>query len=120
VVTRLIGGNTPGDGADPRTFPTVYDELVDEVENKANIDHEHQEEDVNLKDYIETPSTVENDYYLTRQSGGASEWVRPPYVINEHGSNASAPRIDADVNEWRGTVEPSNAINGDKYIPDWS
>jgi hypothetical protein len=32
MVTRLTGGNSPGDGADPRTFPVVYDELVDAVE----------------------------------------------------------------------------------------
>jgi hypothetical protein len=32
MVTRLTGGLSPGDGGDPRTFPAVYDELVDAVE----------------------------------------------------------------------------------------
>jgi hypothetical protein len=35
MVTRLTGGNSPGDGADPRTFPAVYDELADAVEAVA-------------------------------------------------------------------------------------
>jgi hypothetical protein len=37
MVTRLTGGNSPGDGADPRTFPVVYDELVDFVEGMTPV-----------------------------------------------------------------------------------
>jgi len=31
-VTRLSGGLTPADGADPRTFPTIFNSAVDEIE----------------------------------------------------------------------------------------
>jgi hypothetical protein len=31
-VTRLVGGNTPADGADPRTFPAIWNETADDLE----------------------------------------------------------------------------------------
>jgi hypothetical protein len=33
MVTRLVGGLTPGDGADPRTFPAIFNDAVDELES---------------------------------------------------------------------------------------
>jgi hypothetical protein len=35
AITRLTGGNTPADGSDPRTFPAIWDEAVDEIEANA-------------------------------------------------------------------------------------
>jgi hypothetical protein len=32
TVTRLTGGLTPGDGADPRTFPAIFNATADEIE----------------------------------------------------------------------------------------
>jgi hypothetical protein len=32
MVTRLIGGLTPGDGADPRTFPAIFNDAADDIE----------------------------------------------------------------------------------------
>jgi hypothetical protein len=32
MVTRLVGGLTPGDGADPRTFPAIWNATADEIE----------------------------------------------------------------------------------------
>jgi hypothetical protein len=32
MVTRLIGGLTPGDGADPRTFPAIFNDAADTIE----------------------------------------------------------------------------------------
>jgi hypothetical protein len=32
MVTRLVGGLTPGDGADPRTFPAIWNVTADEIE----------------------------------------------------------------------------------------
>ena len=36
MVTRLTGGETPADGGDPRTFPAIHDEVVDELERLDN------------------------------------------------------------------------------------
>jgi hypothetical protein len=35
-VTRLSGGLTPASGADPRTFPTIFNEAADEIEAQAD------------------------------------------------------------------------------------
>jgi hypothetical protein len=32
AVTRLTGGLTPGDGADPRTFPAIWNATADDIE----------------------------------------------------------------------------------------
>ena len=32
MVTRLVGGLTPADGADPRTFPAIFNDAVDDIE----------------------------------------------------------------------------------------
>jgi len=32
MVTRLVGGLTPGDGADPRTFPAIWNVTADDIE----------------------------------------------------------------------------------------
>jgi len=32
TITRLTGGLTPGDGADPRTFPAIFNATADEIE----------------------------------------------------------------------------------------
>jgi hypothetical protein len=32
AITRLSGGNTPADGADPRTFPAIWNETADDLE----------------------------------------------------------------------------------------
>jgi len=32
MVTRLVGGLTPADGADPRTFPAIFNDAADEIE----------------------------------------------------------------------------------------
>jgi hypothetical protein len=32
MVTRLVGGLTPADGADPRTFPAIFNSAVDDIE----------------------------------------------------------------------------------------
>jgi hypothetical protein len=32
MVTRLIGGITPGDGSDPRTFPAIWNATADDIE----------------------------------------------------------------------------------------
>ena len=32
MVTRLVGGLTPADGADPRTFPTIWNATADDIE----------------------------------------------------------------------------------------
>lgn len=46
MVTRLTGGLTPADGGDPRTFPAIHDEVVDELERldgaKAGTGHTAQ------------------------------------------------------------------------------
>lgn len=31
-ITRLSGGLTPADGADPRTFPTIFNSAADAIE----------------------------------------------------------------------------------------
>ena len=39
TVTRLTGGLTPGDGADPRTFPAIWNATADDIEQaEADID----------------------------------------------------------------------------------
>lgn len=46
MVTRLTGGDTPADGGDPRTFPSIFDEAVDELERleSAKADDPHGNE----------------------------------------------------------------------------
>jgi hypothetical protein len=36
MVTRLIGGLTPGDGADPRTFPAIWNATADVIESQGS------------------------------------------------------------------------------------
>jgi len=36
-ITRLSDGLTPADGADPRTFPTIFNEAADEIEAKLPL-----------------------------------------------------------------------------------
>jgi len=36
MVTRLIGGLTPGDGADPRTFPAIWNATADTIESQGS------------------------------------------------------------------------------------
>lgn len=35
MVTRLSGGLTPGDGSDPRTFPSIWNETADTIESQG-------------------------------------------------------------------------------------
>lgn len=36
MVTRLTGGLTPGDGADPRTFPAIWNAAADTIESQGS------------------------------------------------------------------------------------
>ena len=39
AITRLTGGLTPADGSDPRTFPTIWNDAVDDIEQaESDID----------------------------------------------------------------------------------
>jgi len=33
AITRLSGGISPGDGSDPRTFPTIFNSLADDIDS---------------------------------------------------------------------------------------
>lgn len=45
AITRLSGGNTPANGADPRTFPAIWNATADEIE-AAQSDIDTLESDV--------------------------------------------------------------------------
>jgi hypothetical protein len=54
AVTRLSGGNTPADGADPRTFPAIWNGTADDLE---------------AGEYSKVPSGGSAGEVLVKQSG---------------------------------------------------
>jgi hypothetical protein len=52
AITRLVGGITPADGADPRTFPSIWNATADVIEqvesDLASLDTDDVAEGANL------------------------------------------------------------------------
>lgn len=84
AVTRLSGGLTPADGADPRTFPAIWNATADDIE---------------AGDYSKVPTGGAAGEVLVKQSGTnfASAWAAPmPRVaIGEYKNPSSTAEINS-------------------------
>jgi hypothetical protein len=68
AVTRLSGGNTPADGADPRTFPAIWNGTADDLE---------------AGEYSKVPSGGVQGQVLTKTSATdyAAAWQQPGLAV---------------------------------------
>lgn len=76
TIPRLSGGLTPADGGDPRTFPTIFNQIADLTETTAQ---EAANEFATLQgrvDVLEAASTAVNFYTVTKTD--TFVWVAAP------------------------------------------
>jgi hypothetical protein len=101
AIERLTGGLTPGDGADPRTFPAIWNGTADDLE---------------AGDYSKVPTGGSAGQVLVKDSGTDydADWV-DGFRVFSHGSTAGATRPDGAAVYWKGSVAPDNGANGDLW-----
>lgn len=76
IIPRLSGGLTPADGADPRTFPSIFNQVADLTEATAEIAANQFAALQGRVDILEAASTVVNFYTVTKT--GTFQWVSAP------------------------------------------
>lgn len=126
-ITRLTGGLTPGDGADPRTFPAIFNALADDIDS-LSIGTAVATQGQVLAYSTAVPGYVPSDagvpaggsagQFLAKDSSTDFDavWV-DGFRVFSYGTAIPSARPDAEAVYWRGTAVPGTAIaqNGDLW-----
>lgn len=87
TITRLSGGLTPADGADPRTFPTIWNATADDIE-QAETDIATQGSAI---DFLESGAVT----FGTSSGGTASLNFATGEVLRSHQVSGTAVAVAA-------------------------
>ena len=112
MVTRLSGGLTPADGADPRTFPAIWNTTAGEIET-AQADIAQLQAEGASTTISDTPpvdpgngdlwwDSTDGSFYVWYEDVDGSQWV---------GIRAASSSASIDVND----VEPGSPLTGNLW-----
>lgn len=105
---KIAGGTTPADPNDPRTFPSIYNPLVEgvealeeEIENKSDDDHKHDASDVTSGTFTVSQGGTGRDSltsgsFLVGNGSGQVSLRTPAQVLGDIGAAEAGHDHDGD------------------------